>query len=132
MPPMFSREATRLSAWAALIAVLFAVLMPAAINAAGLSRPSTDPAGLSVVCTLGGAKVMLPDAGDGSDNRISAHQQPCAFCTSAVPLFADAHAPRVVAVIDGMPVVVPQYSAEQIPPNPAATQPLSPRAPPRI
>ncbi len=131
MPPMFSREATRLSAWAALIAVLFAVLMPAAINAAGLSRPSTDPAGLSVVCTLGGARVMLPDAGDRSGDHVIAHQQPCAFCTSVVPVFADQHAPRVVAVIDGKPVVVPRHPAELLPPDAAATQPLSPRAPPR-
>lgn len=127
---LFTREAIRHTAWATLISVVFVVLLPMTVNASRAAAPA-DAIGFSAICTLGGAKIVLPDSTGGPAQAVT-HQQPCAFCTSAVPLFADAHAPRVVAVIDGMPVVVPQYSAEQIPPNPAATQPLSPRAPPRI
>ena len=128
---MFSRESTRLTAWAALIAVLFVVLMPAAISASGASRASPDPVGLSAICTLGGAKMILPDASDVPGQPV-AHQQHCAFCSAGTPLFPDANTPRLVAVIDGSPLVVPRYQAELLPPDIVALQPLSPRAPPRL
>ena len=129
---MFSREATRLSAWAALIAVVFVVLMPAALSATGLSRSPADPAGLSTICTLGGAKMLLPDVSGAPDGEPVSHQQHCVFCSASVPLFAEANAPRVIAVIAGSPIVLPRYPAELLPPDLAATQPLSPRAPPRL
>lgn len=132
---MFSREATRLSAWAALIAVVFVVLMPAAISASGALGTlgtSPDPIGKSAICTLGGAKMLLPDAPNAPDGEPLAHQQYCAFCSSSVPLFADVNTPRVVAVIAGNPVALPRYLAELLPPDLASTQPLSPRAPPRL
>ncbi|MEQ1772842.1 MAG: DUF2946 family protein [Burkholderiales bacterium] len=127
---MFSREATRLSAWAALIAVLFVVLMPAALNASGKSNIFTGLSGFSSICTLEGAKSLL----DTPDQPpvVTAHK-PCVFCVSSVPVFADANAPHVVAVIEGIPVAVgPTNRAESLPPDVAATQPLSPRAPPRL
>lgn len=132
MSRLFTREALRQTAWAALIAVVFVVLLPATMNVSRASSAAPDATLFSAICTLGGAKIVLPDAGDNSDGQPMAHQQPCAFCTSVVPVFADDYAPRVVAVIDGIPVTVPHYAAELVPPNPAATQPLSPRAPPRI
>jgi len=128
---LFTRETIRHTAWATLIAVVFVVLLPMTVNASrAASGTASDAIGFSTICTLGGAKVVLPDSTDNPASAVT-HQQPCAFCTSTVPLFADAQAPRVVAVIDGIPVVIPPYAAEQIPPHPAATQPLSPRAPPR-
>jgi hypothetical protein len=126
-----TRETIRHTAWAALISVVFVVLLPMMVNASRAAGPA-DAVGFSAICTLGGAKIVLPDSTSGTDAPVVAHQQPCAFCSSVVPLFADNHAPRVVAVIDGMPVVVPRYAAERIPADSAATQPLGPRAPPRI
>lgn len=130
---VFARASIRHTAWATLIAVVFVVLLPMTVHASrAASGAAPDAIGSSVICTLGGAKIALPDAGGNSDSRPMAHQQPCAFCSSIAPVFADAHAPRVAAVIDGMPAVVPRYLAESLPPDLAATQPSSPRAPPRI
>jgi hypothetical protein len=130
---MFSRKSTRRTAWTALMAVLFVVLMPTAISASGASHASPDSPGFSAICTLGGAKMLLPDAPNLPDvpGRALAHQQHCAFCSSSVPLFADAQTPRVVAVVEGGPIVVSHYLAELLPPDMVALQPLSPRAPPR-
>jgi hypothetical protein len=125
---MFSRSATRLTAWAALIAVVFVVLLPATLNAAGKSSTAIALHGLSVICTVDGANT-LPPAPD--QQRAATLHKPCLFCTSGAPIFADANAPRVVAMIEGIPVVVGAAPAEMLPPDVAATQPLNPRAPPR-
>jgi hypothetical protein len=128
---MFSREATRLSAWAALIAVLFVVLLPATLSAAGKSGTSSFSLhGPSSICTLDGVKTSstVPD-----QQPVVTTHSPCVFCTSSVPVFADANTPRVVALIEGVPVVVGlPNGTESLPPDVAATQPLSPRAPPRL
>ncbi len=128
---MFSRSATRLSAWAALIAVVFVVLLPATLNAAAkISSPTAiGQSSLAGICTQDGAKFVLPNAPD--QQPVAAHK-PCVFCISSVPLFADTQAPRVVAVIEGIPVVIPPSLATSLPPDIAAKQPLSPRAPPRL
>ena len=79
---------------------------------------------------MDGAKLGLPDAPD--QQPVTAHK-PCAFCTSSVSVFADANAPRVVAVLEGVPVLAsPSTPAELLPRDTTATQPLSPRAPPRL
>lgn len=132
MSALFSREAIRQTAWGTLIAVVFVVLLPLATNLSRAANATPDAVAFSTICTLGGAKIVLPNGGDNPDGQLTAHQQPCAFCSSIVPVFADADAPRVAAVIDGMPAVVPRYMAESLPPDLAATQPSSPRAPPRI
>jgi hypothetical protein len=127
---MFSREATRLSAWAAQIAVLFVVLLPATLSAAGKSGTFFSLHGPSSICTLDGVKTSptVPD-----QQPVVTTHSPCVFCTSSVPVFADANTPRVVALIEGVPVVVGLPNrTESLPPNVAATQPLSPRAPPRL
>jgi hypothetical protein len=112
-----------------LIAVVFVVLLPATLNAAGKMSSSMGQSGPAGICTVDGAKFVLPNAPD--QQPVVAHK-PCVFCISSVPLFADTQAPRVVAVIDGIPVVIRPSHAESLPPDVAATQPLSPRAPPRL
>lgn len=126
---MFSRSAIKLSAWAALIAVVFVVLLPATLNAAAKSSGSMGLSALAGICTLDGAKFSLPNAPD--QQPVAAHK-PCLFCISSVPVFTDANTPRVVAVIEGIPVVIGSSAAEFLPPDVAATLPLSPRAPPRL
>jgi hypothetical protein len=126
---MFSRSAIKLSAWAALIAVVFVVLLPATLNAASKSSSPTGLSALAGICTLDGAKL---GASHAPDQQPAAAHKPCLFCISSVPVFTDANTPRVVAVIEGIPVVIRPSPAEFLPPDAAATQPLSPRAPPRL
>lgn len=123
---MFSRSAIKQTAWAALLAVLFVVLLPAALNASG---SSSVLAALTSICTLDGAKLNTQQSPDQQPSAVA--HKPCLFCTSSVPLFAEVGAPRVVAVVEGIPVLVGPSRAEALPPDVAATQPLSPRAPPR-
>jgi hypothetical protein len=85
---------------------------------------------MSAICTLEGAQHSAPEAPPRQPGEI-AHNH-CMFCTSSVPIFADANAPRLIAVLDAIPVVLHARPAESLPPDVAAIQPLSPRAPPRL
>lgn len=125
---MFSRRAIKHTAWTALIAVLFAVLLPAAGHAGG---KFASLAGLHDLCTTDGVK-QAPNVPSPAPLSGAAAHKPCVFCISSVPVFADTHAPRVVAIVQGalLTLRAPGNSPE-LPPDIAATQPLSPRAPPR-
>ena len=129
-----SRSAIRHTAWATLAAVLFVVLLPAAVGAVGRTAFQGFD-GLGEICSVEGVKHApnTPDTPDTPDTPVSgtAAHRPCVFCTSSVAIFADAHAPRVIAVIDGVPVHIGPHPAQELPPDPAATRPISPRAPPR-
>lgn len=129
---MFSRESLRLSAWAALIAVAFMVLMPAALKASGLSQPSSASAGMFAICTPAGVKTIAAGGHEAPVEQSAAHQQPCVLCTASVPLFPDANTPRIAGVIEGIPLLLPAYAPERLPRDVVAIQPLSPRAPPRL
>lgn len=122
----FSQGAIRQTAFAALIAVLFVVLLPAAVSASGKSAMATVFNGLAEICSLGGIK-HVPDSPATPEATV---HKPCVFCTSAVPVFADTHSPQVVAVVDGVPVMVGPHRTQELPPDVSATQPVSPRAPP--
>lgn len=122
---MFSRDDIKLTAWATLFAVLFVVLLPAAMSATG---KSSALAPLATICSIDGAKATQ---GTPDQPAVPAAHKPCMFCTTSVSLFADANAPRMT-MIDGIPVIVGAYRAESLPPDDSATQPLSPRAPPRL
>lgn len=123
---MVSRTALRQTAIATLMAVLFVVLLPAAISGTGKFSVASIP-GMTEICTLAGIKL---NADAPAPEQPMAHQ-PCMFCTSSVPVFADAYSPRLTAVVDGIPVTVGPAPAAAPPRDSAATQPLSPRAPPR-
>lgn len=134
---MFSRNDIKLTAWATLFAILFVVLLPAAMSAVGTDGAngsvgkSSVFAALAKICTLDGAKVTQ-DAPD--QQPLPAAHKPCLLCITSVPIFADANAPRMT-MIDGIPVIVGVMGAdraESLPPDVSATQPLSPRAPPRL
>ena len=124
---MFYRTALKQCAIATLLAVLFVVLLPVAVNASGKFSVAAVINGLAEICSLEGIKhapqaPVLPE--------VAAHK-PCVFCTSSVPVFADAYAPRLLAVVDGIPVTVGRLPPQDSPPDPSATRPLSARAPPR-
>lgn len=123
---MLSRRTLKQTSIAALLAVLFVVLLPAAVNASGKFGVAAALSGLAEICSFDGLK-HVPESPASPD--VTAHS-PCVFCTSSVPVFADAHSPQVVAVVDGVPVVVGPHRAQELPPDSAATRPVSPRAPP--
>ena len=98
---MFYRTALKQCAIATLLAVLFVVLRPLAVNASGKFSVATVINGLAEICSLEGIKhapqaPVLPE--------VAAHK-PCVFCTSSVPVFADAYAPRLLAVVSTRPTV---------------------------
>ena len=119
---MFARRTLQRTSWAALIAVLMAVLLPTLGHATG---KFAAPAGGHELCTLDGIKTSPAAPGE-----TALQQKPCVFCTSSVPLFADAHAPRVVALAAPSELAVRWRPTEFLPRDAAATLPLSPRAPP--
>lgn len=123
---MFTRQSLKQTSIAALLAVLFVVLLPTAVNATGKLSVGAALSGLAQICSVDGLKYTT-DA--PATPEVAAHR-PCVFCTSSVPVFADAHAPQVIAVVDGVPVVVGPHRTQELPPDPAATRPVSPRAPP--
>ena len=102
---MFYRTALKQCAIATLLAVLFVVLRPLAVNASGKFSVATVINGLAAICSLEGIKhapqaPVLPE--------VTAHK-PCVFC----------------------PVTVGRLPPQDSPPDPSATRPLSARAPPR-
>lgn len=123
---MYTRKALKQTSLAALLAVLFVVLLPTAVNASGKFSVAAALNGLAPICSLDGVKQLQ----DTPDSPGLAVHKPCVFCISSVPVFADAHAPQVVAVVDGVPVMVGPHRTQELPPDPAATRPVSPRAPP--
>lgn len=111
-----------------MIAVLFAVLFPALGHASG---KFASPAGLHDLCTADGVK-LAPNVPSPAPLSDSIAHKPCVFCISSVPVFADTHAPCVVAIAQGVPLTLrAPRNSPALPPDLAATQPLSPRAPPR-
>lgn len=123
---MFPRRSIKLSAWAALIAVVCVLLLPASLSAFGYSANQTAITGLSRICSLDGVTFAPQD-----QQPVASVHQPCVFCTSIAALFPQTHAPRVVLLLEGVPVALGLPTADALPPNVAATQPLNPRAPPR-
>jgi hypothetical protein len=129
---MFSRRAIQHTTRATLIAVLFVLAWPVIGYAYGIF--AAVPA-LHEICTMEGMKSASPAPGaldvPGVPGSPVVAQKPCVFCFSSVPVFADAHAPRVVMYVDRPVLDIAAPPDQVLPPDVAATQPLSPRAPPR-
>lgn len=120
---MFSRKTIHHIAWVALIVVWVAVLAPRstfAVDGMAMAPGTLD------LCTVDGKK-------PGSDAPDFVAHKPCVFCTSSVAVFADANSPRLIGLIEGVPFVMgPPPRDHALPPDIAATHPMSPRAPPRF
>jgi hypothetical protein len=123
---MFSRRAIQRIAANVLITVLFAIASPVVGHAfAGSAVAAAAPG----ICSFDGLKADTTQRPALPQPGTVAHK-PCVFCTSSVPLFPEAHAPQIVALLAGMPRTVQMPRRDALPPDFAATQPLSPRAPP--
>jgi hypothetical protein len=125
---MFSRTAILHTTRATVIALLFVVVWPVMGYASGLFAA---PSVMHEICTMEGMKSALQD-GPGVPGSDAVVQKPCVFCYSSVPVFADAHTPRLVAFAQDAALLVVAPPELVLPPDVAATQPLSPRAPPRL
>jgi hypothetical protein len=123
---IFGLHVLRRVARTVLLSVLFAVLLPIGAQAATrYTGGGAYPVGADI-CSVGG----LTQSPGGPVSPGTHVHKPCLFCISSVPLFADALAPVVVAVADGVPRSLGRLPAVDIPPDRAATRPVSPRAPP--
>lgn len=114
----------RIISWIALAALLFGAAFPAL----AVVRQALDPVAYATICRVdtGATDEALP-VGSFSSGLKSAH---CALCTgsAAAPATA-AVAPVVVAAVPELRVLLPR--SPLVADDPAALQPLNPRAPPR-
>jgi hypothetical protein len=110
---------------AVLLSVLFAVLLPTITHASD-GFGGAGFRGLTDICSVDGPR-PTPDGPASPEGHT---HKPCLFCISSVPLFTDALAPTVVAIVDGAPLSLGRLPTTDMPPDRAGTRPVSPRAPP--
>ncbi len=120
---MFTRSRKKLTALIALLAVLFAALMPA--TSAFARTLSADHAlALSGICTTHDASEPAPM------ERAATHGH-CAFCSLGAPLVSAPRVDALLATLDAPTPVPHVHRNPALPRDAVALHPLSPRAPPR-
>ena len=123
---MFTRSHKKLVALIALLAVMFAALMPAA---SAFAR--TLSADYAYAYASSGSICTMQDANSPAAPAVPAAHEHCVFCTVGAPAVL---APRAVVparVVD-TPAALPRvHRNDALPRDAVAFHPLSPRAPPR-
>lgn len=123
-PAMFSRSRKQCVAWIALLAVIFAALLPARPAAAG----ATSHAGLSTLGTICTSHGQAADPTVPADSGVS-HSH-CAFCALGAWWLPALPADVLLATLRA-PASAPRTSHNHLLPHDrVAVHPLIPRAPP--
>ena len=123
---MFTRSRKRTVALIALLAVMFAALMPGAASYASVLQ-ATDVVALGGVCVTDYAASEQPSQ---SPLEQSARHGHCAFCTLGAPLVSAARFDTLLATLAEPAAPPPAHANDTLPRDAVAVHPLSPRAPP--
>lgn len=122
---MFTRSRTKLVALMALVAIVFAALLPAS-SAFARAFTNTDVVAMGGICatTDGVADPAVPVG------HAIQHGH-CAFCTFGAPLVSVPHVAALLAKLDAPASERYVHRNDALPRDRVAVHPLSPRAPPR-
>lgn len=124
---MFTRSRKKSVALIALLAVMFAALMPGATAYARVLQ-ATDVVALGGVCVT---NYIVGDEQSPAPVKHSARHGHCAFCTLGAPLVSAARFDILLTSLSVPAAVPPAHANDTLPRDAVAVHPLSPRAPPR-
>ncbi len=124
---MFTRSRKKSVSLIALLALLFAALIPSAASYARVLQ-ATDVVALGGVCVT---EYAVGDEPSQSPVKHSARHGHCAFCTLGAPLVFAARFDTVLATLAAPVATPPAHANDTLPRDAVAVHPLSPRAPPR-